>query len=247
MRKFVIMRFLIGIVFSQNPAIEMAKANELYQKEQFSMAIEIYQNLVDNGYVSDALFYNLGNCYHRNGEFGKAIANYYRALELNPTDEDVKFNLYHTRLKTRDYVEVPKPSIAIRGFEQIRTMFSEQQWLFFLQISTLLGILVFFARKLTFGRFRLLRWIFRINLIFVLFLGGFWLANIIYFSTNDAGAIVEPAVAIFSEPSEFGTHIATVHDGLEIELLKTQSGWLEVRLNDGTVGWVPKTSVLQFR
>jgi len=233
--------------FAQNPELQMAKANEFYQNEQISQAVEICQSLVDNGFESDALFYNLGNAYHRNGEFGKAIANFQRALRLNPKNDDAAFNLHHTRLKTRDFVEIPKPSVFIQIFESIRTKLSESYWLFFLQISILVGILLYFLRKLTFGKFRILRWIFQINLIFVLFFAGFWIANIVYFSTNKSGVITETAVEIFSEPSEFGTHIATVHDGLEIEFLKTQSGWQGIRLNDGTVGWVPKKSVLQFR
>jgi len=247
MKNFWFIWLLIGIGLSQNPALEMAKANELYQNEQFSKAAETYQSLVNNGYESDVLFYNLGNAYHRNGEFGKAIANFHHALRLNPGNADAKFNLHHTRLKTRDYIEIPSPSIFIRSFETVRTLFAENLWLFFLQTSILFGILLFFARKLTFGRFRLLRWLFLFNIVLILFFGGFWTTNVIYFSSNDSGVIIEPAVEIFSEPSEFGTHIATVHDGLEIELLRTQSGWREIRLNDGTVGWVPKQSLLQFR
>src|SRR5439155_5984489 len=56
-----------------------------------------YEQVAALGVRSEDLFYNLGNAYVKAGQLGPAIYNYERALELDPTLEDVQFNLRAAR------------------------------------------------------------------------------------------------------------------------------------------------------
>jgi len=59
-----------------------AKANTEFAGGNFKAAIADYKAVVGSGEWSANLFYNLGNAYFRDGDFGRAILNYDRSLRL---------------------------------------------------------------------------------------------------------------------------------------------------------------------
>lgn len=69
------------------------RANTLYINGDYVGAAAFYEAIVDKGYISGRLFYNLGNAYFKAGELGRAVLNYNRAQKLMPYDKDVTYNL----------------------------------------------------------------------------------------------------------------------------------------------------------
>ena len=65
------------------------RANTLYINGDYVGAAAFYEAIVDKGYISGRLFYNLGNAYFKAGELGRAVLNYNRAQKLMPYDKDV--------------------------------------------------------------------------------------------------------------------------------------------------------------
>src|SRR5512141_279622 len=78
---------------AQTPEQRFEQGNEAYQQGKMSEAVEIYESILRNGYLSGPLYYNLGNAYYRAGNIPRAILNYERALRLMPGDEDLHHNL----------------------------------------------------------------------------------------------------------------------------------------------------------
>jgi len=68
------------------------KATSAYGNGQYTQAITGFETLVQEG-LSAPLLYNLGNSYVQDGQIGKAILNYERALRLAPGDSDIRGNL----------------------------------------------------------------------------------------------------------------------------------------------------------
>ena len=87
------------------PSDTMSTANQLYETGQYSQAVQAYQQLVDQGFTDSALFYNLGNAYFKDGDYGRAIANYRRAQLLAPRDADIVTNLELARSRIVDHLE----------------------------------------------------------------------------------------------------------------------------------------------
>lgn len=75
----------------------LATASQLYQSGQYALAAQTYQQLVDQGYADSALFFNLGRAYQQQGDAGRAIINYRRALEMNPRDATIVAALAEAR------------------------------------------------------------------------------------------------------------------------------------------------------
>src|SRR5438477_9487497 len=78
-----------------------AKANTEFAAGNFKAAIADYEAVVGSGAWSANLFYDLGNAYFRNGDFGRAILNYERALALEPHHPETQANLRIARDEAR--------------------------------------------------------------------------------------------------------------------------------------------------
>ena len=88
------MFFLGEIVFSKTNEFNdsFVSANSLYAQGEVDQAVEMYKKILDQGYVSGNIFYNLGNCYYKLDKNGYAIYYYKRALQLIPRDSDLLAN-----------------------------------------------------------------------------------------------------------------------------------------------------------
>ena len=94
------MKKLIGIFIcltlladAQNTGDLLGKAEKAYDSKKYKEAIESYEKLVNEGYKSYELYFNLGNSYFRDNQLGKAIYYYELARKAEPNDEDVRINL----------------------------------------------------------------------------------------------------------------------------------------------------------
>jgi tetratricopeptide (TPR) repeat protein len=70
-----------------------AEANARFKAGDFAVAATAYETLLANGGPRASVFYNLGNSYHRLGQYGPAILAYERARLLTPRDPDLLANL----------------------------------------------------------------------------------------------------------------------------------------------------------
>ena len=69
--------FLFSLETSASPVnSRMDEANKFYREGNYENAIEIYQSLINEGYLGVSLFYNTGNSFYRIGNIGKAILFY---------------------------------------------------------------------------------------------------------------------------------------------------------------------------
>ena len=86
-----------------------AKANTAFAAGQFKSAIQQYQAVVQSGEWSANLFYDLGNAYFRDSDFGRAILNYKRALQLDRNHPEADANLQIARDQTHALELTPAP------------------------------------------------------------------------------------------------------------------------------------------
>jgi len=69
----------------------------MYARNEFRQAATLYQAVIDSGYRSASLYYNLGNAHFKLNNLPRAILNYERAVRLAPRDEAIQFNLELSR------------------------------------------------------------------------------------------------------------------------------------------------------
>ena len=59
-----------------------------------------------------------------------------------------------------------------------------------------------------------------------------------YLQKNVEAIVMSPQVDVLSAPSESGTQIFSIHEGLKVKITNTRNEWLEIRLPDGKEGWL---------
>lgn len=78
------------------------RADSAYAADNFAEATGLYQRIAAEEGTSSNLFYNLGNCYYRQGKPGMAILYYERALRLDPSNADARANLAFVNARITD-------------------------------------------------------------------------------------------------------------------------------------------------
>ena len=88
------------------PADELwDRANTAYINGDYRGAAEIYGEILDRGLGSVKLYYNLANACFKEGQTGRAILFYRRALRLAPGNDDIRYNLSVAEARTKDTIE----------------------------------------------------------------------------------------------------------------------------------------------
>ncbi|MFQ5702760.1 MAG: tetratricopeptide repeat protein [Gemmatimonadales bacterium] len=240
----------VECVLAQDPDNRLLfnEANGLYQQSEYGRALETYEKIVKAGYVSGILFYNIGNCYFKLGDLGRAILNYERASRLLPHNTDVAANLALSRSLTTDEI-VPLPKFWPFQILSWWVHLLPRSWLILVVASgytVTTGALI--VRILT-GRRSLQVWATRIaglGLVVLVVFGVNLAVRELGIGVHEEGVILSREVPVQSAPSDDESlELFTVHEGTKVRIDEHSNEWLEVVLEDGKVGWV-KTESLEI-
>ena len=114
----------------EQPETRYNLGTTLYQLDEFQEAEENLAQSIQNAKTNELkarAWYNYGNAQYRLGQFEKAIDAYRKTLELNPEDQDAKFNLellqkkkgaFENKQKQRDKEKKDKPQQQNKNRQQ---------------------------------------------------------------------------------------------------------------------------------
>lgn len=126
-RSVATLLLMLAMAFPSVAQTLAAQADSAYTADDYAKAIELYNRAAAEDGTSSALFYNLGNAYYRNGELGKAILNYHRALRLDPRNADALANLEFVNSKIIDK-PVDNDSLTDKISERVVQLMTADAW-----------------------------------------------------------------------------------------------------------------------
>jgi tetratricopeptide (TPR) repeat protein len=216
------------------------QGNMLYQQGKLAEARESYETIINNGYVSGGVYYNLGNTYYKTGNVAKAILNYERALRLMPNDEDLRHNLQLANMLITDKIE-PTPRLFLWDYwEGVRNAFSMQSitWstyaCFVLMIAAFSVVIV--ARTYAVRKIAMLGG-FVGTLVFFVFL-VVMLGKISDQRRINEAIVTASITTAKNSPDGNSTDAFVLHAGVKVQMIDHLKDWVKVRLADGKVGWL---------
>jgi tetratricopeptide (TPR) repeat protein len=224
------------------------KANNEYAKGLYKEALASYQSLINDGYQSASLYFNMGNASYKLADYPSAILYYEKAHKLAPADEDINFNIKFANLKTTDKIdELPEFFLArwwrnfILGFSI--SALSTSSILLVLLASAML-ILYFFSgsvavKKISFYASLVF---FGIGLFTLLMAAG----QRSYFNDHKQAIIFSGAVSVKNSPLEKSGTLLILHDGTKVSILESSDSWLKIRLANGNEGWIKASDVKEI-
>ncbi|MFC1502514.1 tetratricopeptide repeat protein [bacterium] len=219
------------------------EANTFFQSGQYSEALGTYEAIMDLGYQNGALHYNIGNCYYKLENIGRAILHYERALKWMPGDEDLKANLALANLAVTDKITPRSQFILIRilrGFVHLLPLHIHIVLFFVLYILGMGFLILFIITRKRFLRMIGFRSAIVAGVLFLIF-GLFLFSRIQVAKKQVEAVILADRVDVMSSPSdEEGLEVFSLHEGTKVRIDQQTGEWLEIILADGKVGWVRK-------
>ncbi len=247
MRKMILVLLVcvsrMAFAFDAKPVLD--SANRAYLKGEFSHASNLYEAILQNGYESADLYFNLGNAYYKQNKIADAILNFERAKKLSPKDEDINFNLAVASRQTVDKIEAVN-TISVKGWWQSFTGWMGPDgwgWMSFMVFALALGAFLFFItgssvriRKAGFtaGLVLLAALVFGLTAAFTQYS---------YASRQDSCIVFRDELKVKSSPEDSGKDIFIIHLGTKVDVVESLNGWIEIRLPNKSSGWVKEADV----
>ena len=232
--------FLCSLLSKDLRADLLDESNQHYMQRDFEDARKGYEELLSKNPTSANLLYNIGNCYYKTGQLGKAVLYYERAARLSPDDEDIEFNLRLASLKTIDRIETVPPIIYKRWFNSVAGALTVSQW------SILLIVLVWLAfAAWAYYLFSGTRGGKKTGFILASMVSG--LCIIVFLLLNDSyressvrqfAVVLSASSYVKSAPDDRGDDQFILHEGTRLEVLDELGEWKKIRIANGSVGWL---------
>jgi tetratricopeptide (TPR) repeat protein len=193
------------------------------------------------GLESAALYCNTGDAYFKDGNIPMAILYYERALKLDPSYEDARYNLELLNNIIQDRID-PVPDFILKVWaKDICYVMDSDAWavcfLVLLALTLALALLFILGATAAGRRTGFFTGIVTLLLAIASLSFSLWQKND-YMSADDA-IVMRPVTSVKSSPSaEASTDLFILHEGTKVRILDTVGNWNNVELADGRQGWI---------
>lgn len=223
------------------------RANQAYKQELYNEALKLYLQEAQQSGVSSALYCNIGDTYYRLKDNVHAVLYYERALLLDPSNGDARFNLEFVRGK----MQLPDDagdSWFSNWVDQTVSHLSSNTWAI-IAIVTFLLFLAGVAAYLFLDNvlMRKIGFFGGAVLIVACILANLAAFHVYHKATDGNGAIIMPESVTLStaprEPRGKEEEAFTLQQGTRVEIVdsvadKANGKWLQVSTAGGHKAWV---------
>lgn len=218
----------------------ISQANKAYTEGAYEVAAGLYKQILDQGYTSAELHYNLGNAFFKSGDIPSAILHYEKARKLDPRNDDIHHNLSLANSRIIDKIE-PVPEFFLKKWwKQVLHLMGPEAWswtIIVLFIIVLIAAAVFLASRSVAVR-KMVFWVGVVILALTILSTITGIQSHRELKAAREGVIFTPTVTVKSSPAENSVDLFVIHEGTKVQVLDRVEGWSEIRILNGSVGWV---------
>ena len=215
---------------------------QAYSDGDYAGALQDWEEVRSAGLMSRELYYNLGNAYFKDGQLAQSILWYERALRLDPSDDDVRYNLEYARSLAQDKIEEVPEIFFEQWGHAMCYLLPSNVWavIGLVGFALLVACVLLYLLGSTPGR-RKLGFFAGIAALVIAFLGwefAQWQRQ--EAQRQDMAIVMRPVSSVKSSPSESGAKdLFILHEGTRVKVLDNVSGFSNIELADGRQGWIP--------
>ena len=221
-------------------------ANAAYAEGRWADAVSDYEMIASMGLESPSLYCNAGDACFKNGDIPMAIVYYERALKLDPSYSDARYNLELMNMMIQDRID-PVPEFVLKVWARdVCYIMDSDAWTicFFVFLAFFLAMLLLFFLSPSVGgrRTGFFAGIVALILAVSSLLFALWQKQD-YMNMDDA-VVVRPVTSVKSSPaSGSSTDLFILHEGTKVKIIDEVGGWNNVELADGRQGWLPSADL----
>ena len=221
-------------------------ANEAYAQGRWEDAVNDYTAIAEASMESAPLWCNLGSAWYKSGNLGKAILCYERALKLDPSYEDAKYNLELLNAMKLDRLESVPELILATWMKNLGRTLDSDSWavcfLVFLVLTLAMVLLFILGSSATSRRAGFFTGVVCLLLAVASLSFSLWQKN--EYMKADKAIIMKPVSSVKSSPSgDSAKDLFVLHEGTKVQVLDNVGGWSNIELSDGRQGWLPSSDI----
>ena len=221
-------------------------ANEAYAQERWDDAVNDYTAITEASMESAPLWCNLGSAWYKSGNLPKAILCYERALKLDPSYDDAKYNLELLNAMKLDRLESVPELILATWVKKLGRTLDSDSWavcfLVFLVLTLAMVLLFILGSSATSRRAGFFTGVVFLLLTVASLSFSMWQKN--EYMKADKAIVMRPVSSVKSSPSgDSAKDLFVLHEGTKVTVLDNVGGWSNIELSDGRQGWLPSSDI----
>ena len=236
--KYIILFFYFNLLFSTEGDVNLIYNSGVksYIGEEYELAIEKFESIIDKNIESPELYYNLGNTYYRSGNISGAIWAYESCIKIKPNHSNAIHNLKLSNLKVIDRIEIPNPPFYLKYYFSFKNSLNASHWI--IVILCILFCIVTLDTISYFTNYLFIKKIRTAGIVIFCIVLLITIHSIITQYSNNFGIIYSNRVEVYSEPNINSTKLFEIHEGLKVSFNEINDNWVEIELLDGKLGWI---------
>ena len=217
-----------------------------YSDGDWATAAKAWSDIRALGLESPQLYYNLGNACFKQDDLAHAILNYERALKLDPSFSDARFNLEFAEGLVQDKIEaVPEFFLSIWA-RKLCWLLPSDVWaaLFLVLLAATLGCVLLFllGRSVAARKGGFIAGIVALVLTLLCAAFAFWQRD--DYRKADSAIITRAVTTVQSSPGrDSAKDLFVLHEGTKVKLLDSVGDWRNIELADGRQGWLQSSDL----
>jgi tetratricopeptide (TPR) repeat protein len=222
------------------------QAAAAYAEGNWQESIDGYLAISDLGLESAALYCNIGSAYFKQGNYPYAILYFERALKLDPSYSDARYNLEVASNLVQDKIDSVPEFILKAWTRDICYVLDSDAWaiIFLILLALTAAMVLLFLLGSRVGMRRLGFFSAIPTFLICLMALSFSMWQKKDYMTLDSAIITRPVVSVKSSPSaEASTDLFILHEGTKVGVIDDVGTWKNIELADGRQGWIKSSDM----
>ena len=217
------------------------KATEAYSAGQWDIAVQNYSAIASAGLESASLYCNIGDAYFKAEDYPHSILYYERALKLDPSYDDARYNLEIASEQIQDRIDAVPEFILKSWTKNICYLLDSDAWagISIAFFAAVLAMLLLFLLSVRPGARRTGFFVSIVAVLLAAMAFGFSVWQKSDYEKADSAIVMRPVSSVKSSPSsESSTDLFILHEGTKVRILDEVGDWRNISLADGRQGWM---------
>jgi len=225
----------------------LEEATNAYNDKDYQTALEKF-NLIENEMIINAdLYYNIGNCYFRLNEIGRAILYFKKAIKVRSDHQAARRNLEYALTFTKDKQNSENNNVIRSFWQKAFDSLSINILAIITLIIFILFILLICYMIIHFRNREKAVPIF-ITTISTFIFTAFLIVSLLKwqeFHKSDEAVLLSTSAIGYSGPGQDFTRVFTIHEGMIFIVERNEENWSLIKLENGLGGWIKRETFVR--